>query len=254
MELTKVTIITVTYNCKNDIEETIKSVLNQDYENLEYIVIDGNSNDGTVDVIKKYQNRISDFISEPDNGIYDAMNKGLKIATGQWINFMNSGDTFNNNHVVSDIFHNNREITNKKIIYGKTISVKNDGTVKETFVDINKLPDIINWYQPYVHQSVFYNIDDKSDCLYDLRYRICADYDVACRYWKKYGLKHYLFMDVVVSRYKSFDGVSSNPSNFEKLKKESLLIKIRNRMGIISIISNMLGFTKRYVLYKFHGI
>lgn len=248
MDLIKVTVITVTYNCKNDIEETIQSVLNQDYENLEYIVIDGSSKDGTIDVIEKYHNRISVFISEPDKGIYDAMNKGLRLATGKWINFMNAGDTFNNKHVVSDIFHDISKISNRKVIYGKTLSVKNDGTTKETFTDFKDLPGVIDWYQPYVHQSVFYNIEDKSDCMYDLRYRICADYDVACRYWKKYGLGHYLFKDIVISRYKSFDGVSSNPSNFEKLKKESLLIKIRNRMGIISIISNLLGFAKRYVL------
>lgn len=254
MDLIKVTVITVTYNCKNDIEETIQSVLNQDYENLEYIVIDGNSKDGTLDVIEKYHNRISVFISEPDKGIYDAMNKGLRLATGKWINFMNSGDTFNNKHVVSDIFHDISKISNRKVIYGKTLSIKNDGTIKETFTDFKDISGVIDWYQPYVHQSVFYNIEDKSDCMYDLRYRICADYDVACRYWKKYGLGCYLFRDIVISRYKSFDGVSSNPSNFEKLKKESLLIKIRNRMGIISIISNLLGFAKRYVLYKFHRI
>ena len=90
----KITIITVSYNAATSIEPTILSVINQTYPNIEYIVIDGGSNDGTVDIIKKYQNKISYWVSEPDKGIYDAMNKGIRMATGDWINFMNAGDTF----------------------------------------------------------------------------------------------------------------------------------------------------------------
>ena len=88
----KVSVVTVCLNAVNEIERTMLSVLDQTYTNIEYIVIDGGSTDGTVDIIRKYQDRIAHFISEPDKGLYDAMNKGIDLATGEWINFMNAGD------------------------------------------------------------------------------------------------------------------------------------------------------------------
>lgn len=94
MELPTITVITVVYNSANTIEQTISSVVNQTYPNLEYIVIDGGSTDGTVDVIKKYEAKISYWVSEKDAGIYDAMNKGVRVATGDYIEFLNSDDCF----------------------------------------------------------------------------------------------------------------------------------------------------------------
>ena len=90
----KITVITVCHNAAKTLEKTIKSVLNQTYPNIEYIIIDGGSTDDTVDIIKRYADRLAYWISEPDKGIYDAMNKGIEVATGEWINFMNAGDTF----------------------------------------------------------------------------------------------------------------------------------------------------------------
>lgn len=89
-----ISIITATYNCADTIESTMKSVLAQSYPNVEYIIIDGQSTDGTIDIIKGYEESISVFISEPDKGIYDAMNKGIRASKGIWLNFMNSGDLF----------------------------------------------------------------------------------------------------------------------------------------------------------------
>jgi len=89
----KVTIVTVTYNAEQYLEQTIKSVIEQDYPNIEYIIIDGGSTDKTVDIIKKYEKHLTYWISEPDSGIYDAMNKGIDAATGEWIQFLNAGDT-----------------------------------------------------------------------------------------------------------------------------------------------------------------
>ena len=96
----KISVITISYNCKDVIEDTILSVIGQTYTNIEYIIIDGASTDGTFDVIKKYADKIDFWISEPDKGIYDAMNKGLKHATGDWVIFMNAGDSFYNNTVI----------------------------------------------------------------------------------------------------------------------------------------------------------
>lgn len=100
----KITIITVTFNCKNSIEKTIQNIINQSYKNIEYIIVDGRSTDGTVEIINKYTNNIDIFISEPDNGIYDGMNKGIKLSSGDWIIFMNSGDYFVSLDILDKIF------------------------------------------------------------------------------------------------------------------------------------------------------
>lgn len=103
----KISVITVVYNDKEGLEKTIQSVLSQTYDNIEYIIVDGGSTDGSVDIIKKYQNRIGKWISEPDEGIYDAMNKGVGLSSGEWLNFMNAGDVFCDNKVLDCIFEKN---------------------------------------------------------------------------------------------------------------------------------------------------
>ena len=104
----KITIITVVKNSVDKIERCIQSVINQNYDNIEYIIIDGGSNDGTIDIIKKYQYKIDKVIIENDKGIWDAMNKGLKIAKGNIVGFLNSDDTYNQNtlKIVNNYFNN----------------------------------------------------------------------------------------------------------------------------------------------------
>ena len=99
-----ISVVTVSYNAVSVIEQTIFSVINQTYPNVEYIIIDGGSTDGTVDIIKKYADKITYWVSEPDKGIYDAMNKGIELATGEWINFMNAGDSFYSFSILELIF------------------------------------------------------------------------------------------------------------------------------------------------------
>lgn len=115
--LPKLSVITIVYNNVKDIERTMLSILNQSYSNIEYIVIDGASNDGTLDVIKKYEDRIAKLISEKDKGIYDAMNKGLALATGDYVLFMNSGDEIYEPETVEKIF---ASAPNADIYYGET--------------------------------------------------------------------------------------------------------------------------------------
>ncbi len=110
------TVVTVVYNGEKYLEETILSVINQTYENIEYILIDGGSTDGTVDIIRKYEDSIDLWISEKDQGIYDAMNKASDLANGKWINYMNCGDTFCNNEVIANIEFN--KFNKNSIIYG----------------------------------------------------------------------------------------------------------------------------------------
>lgn len=241
MEHIKITIVTVTYNCVNDIEATIQSVLSQDYPNLEYIIVDGASTDGTVDIIRQYDGEISRWISEPDNGLYDAMNKGIRMATGQWINFMNAGDSFCDNQVISNLFDSLPH--GKKVVYGNTQILNRDGSISfHPTSTIERLKWTINRYQPYTHQAVFYNIECKEDCKYNLNYSIVADYDVACKYWNRYGIKRYHYAPITICMYKGFDGVSSNVSNAKRARKEKILVKIRNKMNILQIIKDSLTF------------
>ena len=99
----KISIITVSYNSAKTIEETLKSVQNQTYDNIEYIVIDGASKDATTSIISKYNDIISHFTSEPDKGLYDAINKGIKKATGDYVGIINSDDVFYNNQTIEKI-------------------------------------------------------------------------------------------------------------------------------------------------------
>lgn len=104
MKENTISVITVCYNCCEQLEKTILSYISQSYKNKELIVVDGGSHDNTLCIIKKYEDYITKWISEPDNGIYDAMNKGLKLSSGEWVNFMNAGDVFANCDVLSNIF------------------------------------------------------------------------------------------------------------------------------------------------------
>lgn len=104
MEEVKISVITVCYNAVDTLEKTIQSVLEQTYHNIEYIIIDGGSTDGTVEIIHRYVDYLAYWVSEPDRGIYDAMNKGIERATGEWVNFMNAGDYFYNYDVISNVF------------------------------------------------------------------------------------------------------------------------------------------------------
>lgn len=167
----KITIITVVYNSVNLIEETINSVLKQTYSNIEYIIIDGFSTDGTNEIIKKYTKNINYYISEKDNGIYDAMNKALNHATGKWIIFMNSGDKFFSNRVLSDL---NLDKT-FDLYFGATKIIKNNSNY------IVKQPRSINniWKGMICcHQSIIFNSDIFKTFKFNLEYSLSADYNL----------------------------------------------------------------------------
>ena len=129
----KITVVTVCYNAAVTIEKTILSVVGQTYNNIEYLIIDGGSKDDTLAIIKKYESNISKWISEPDKGIYDAMNKAIKMATGEWINFMNAGDCFATNDVLEKIFQENIP-DNVKFLYSDNYYIEPDG--RKTFAKL----------------------------------------------------------------------------------------------------------------------
>lgn len=148
-----ITVITVCYNAISDIEKTIQSVIHQLYSNIEYVIIDGGSVDGTVKIIEKYHDKISYWISESDKGIYDAMNKGVDKATGEWVCFMNAGDTFYSSNTilsVSDCFCHQYDI-----VYGKVNMVNRSYSKLVTPATV---PDKNN-PMPFNHQAVFTKTD-----------------------------------------------------------------------------------------------
>lgn len=163
------TVVTVTYNSKDNLEPTIKSVAMQDFRNYEYLVIDGGSNDGTQDIIKKYENNITSWVSEADGGIYDAMNKAVKIAKGEWVVFLNSGDCFVSHNVLSTlaIHMQNCEYD---VIYGDIlIDSKGDRVIKEASEPCNK------HRMYFCHQSAFVRTDILREMPFDLRFKMSAD-------------------------------------------------------------------------------
>ena len=202
-----ITIITVVYNNQENIEETILSVINQSYDNIEYLIIDGGSSDNTVDIIKKYNNSIDYWISEKDNGIYDAMNKGCRLATGAGLCFLNSGDKF-----VGDVFdsrlklpflipckikENEKKILDKKLLDGKS----GMPTSHQAMVFLNKRLlynlkyKISSDYDFFIRHGVFLNInlDNPGYVLYDNKgvskfFFLLRDYETILILYKYYGL------------------------------------------------------------------
>jgi glycosyltransferase involved in cell wall biosynthesis len=175
-----VSIITVVYNSKDLIEKTIQNILSQTYKNIEYIIIDGASTDGTLDIVKKYNSAISYWISEKDKGLYDAMNKGLHVATGDYVWFINSGDLVNENETIEKIFSS--EVKNADVIFGDVMYVD------ENFNNIGLRSKITNKSLPQklTFQSFKYGMvvghqgflmKRKLAPDYDLKYRYVADYD-----------------------------------------------------------------------------
>ena len=154
----KITIITVCYNAQTYIERTILSVINQSYSNIEYLVIDGNSIDCTLQIVRKYEDKITKIISEPDKGIYDAMNKGLQMATGDWVNFMNAGDSFYSKDILAKVFC--QDYPDKSVIWGDTMLIRNgikQGIFKTTPFYNYKLP--FRTGKGICHQSMFFRIN-----------------------------------------------------------------------------------------------
>ena len=172
-----VSIITVVYNGKKHLEKTILSIIEQTGQNIEYIIIDGGSKDGTVDIIKKHQNKISKWISEPDKGIYDAMNKGLKLASGEYVWYMNAGDVIYSNDTLQQIAGiHQRE--HADVYYGETEETDENG--KRIGMRRLKAPGTLTWENfsmgmVVCHQSILIKKELCSE--YNLSYRISADID-----------------------------------------------------------------------------
>lgn len=212
----KISIITVCFNAAKTIEKTLESIQSQTYKNIETIIIDGGSNDGTVEIIKKYSP--SYFVSEKDNGIYNAMNKGIKASSGDIIYFLNADDTLYNENVLSNVV---KEFNcgNFEVIWGDIVAVDCNGN--ENYVKCNKLNKstyLLN--TSLCHQAIFYkkSLFDELG-FFDEKYKLLADHEFNLRVFciKKAKFK---YINKIICRFNT-EGVSSSENQKLKLKKET---------------------------------
>lgn len=239
----KISIITVVWNNKNTIKDAINSVLNQTYLDIEYIVIDGDSTDGTVEIIKSYGDKINKFISEKDKGIYDAMNKGIDLATGDIIGILNSDDIYFNKNVIQNVMNKFKE-NNIDSLYGDLYYVKED--------DLNKVVRywksssftqncfIKGWHPAHPTFFVKKEIYEKYGC-FDLNMKVSADFELMLRFLEKYKISTFFLPQVIV---KMRVGGESNQSIKNIIKGNLNILKSFDKNGI-----NVNKFT--YLFYRF---
>lgn len=188
----KFSIITVTYNAAAVIEDTLQSVITQTYKNIEYIIVDGASTDRTMEIIGRYRKHIHTVVSEPDRGLYDAMNKGIRLATGDYVCFLNAGDELHEDDTLQLIVHSLTGLTGlPDVIYGRTAIVDEEGH----FLRMRRLepPENLTWHSfrqgmLVCHQAFFARRDHAMP--YDLRYRFSADFDWCIRVMKQSTVLH----------------------------------------------------------------
>ena len=213
----KVTVVTAVLNDAGHIEQTILSVISQTDIEIEYIIVDGGSKDGTLELIGKYKDKISLLISEPDRGVYDAMNKGIKYSTGDFVYFLNSGDVLLNPSILSKI--KLEELKEKNaIIYGNVIVAY--GNIEA----LEKPRPFFNSKMKFkgigiCHQSMFFPGKLIRNEKYDLSYNIAADYDLAYRLWRKGTV--FLYKDITIAKYDWGKGISSNPYKLLDVYREN---------------------------------
>lgn len=243
--LPKVTIVTITYNAQEYIERTINSVLEQEYKNIEYIIIDGNSTDNTMNIVEKYKNKIDLIISEADNGIYDAMNKGLSYATGDWVNFLNAGDLFYNKNTLKRIFERLPEEID--LVYGDWINI--DGRDLNLYIESNPLLNVQELKSKFQmnHQSLFVKI--KNVPRYDTNYKIKADYQWVIDIVRNLDETHIQYINEPLVLY-DIEGISAK----QLLLNLNEYIYLTNKnFGKIQVLKNIpiyLKYLIKYVLFK----
>lgn len=233
MENYKISIVTVCYNAESTIKETIESVINQTYENIEYIIKDGLSSDNTNTIIKQYasSSNIKHIVSK-DLGIYDAMNEAIQECTGDWIIFMNADDQFFDNNVLRDIFAN-CEYDNYDAIYGNALMKDEVGTFLNKALPIS----YITIKKPFVHQSLFVKASIMKKYLYSLEFSISSDYDFALRIYND-GYK-FLRLDNVVCVF-SLAGVSGT----------KFIDTVKDTISVVKNHDLYIGRTKRFYIVK----
>ena len=247
----RVTIITVCFNRKATIEKTIQSVLGQQYHDIEYIVIDGNSTDGTKEIIESYRDRISQYISEPDRGMYDAINKGLKLATGEVIGLMHSDDEFYDQRVISRIVNHFDFDTDLDGVYGDGVYVSNDNQERMIRNRIGGAFDRqkikMGWLP--LHPTVYLkkSVIDKNG-FYNLDFKIASDTEFLLRYLYKNNIKLCYINSYIVKM--RMGGMSTSIKRALEVLYEDY--KIYKFHGLFAIFTVFLKKTSAIRQYMFH--
>jgi len=248
-----ITIVTVVLNGKNFIESSLKSSLKQKYKNIELIIIDGGSKDGTLNVLRKFRQSIDKCLSSKDQGIYDAMNKGIKIARGDWVIFMNSDDVFYDKYVIRNVFQKFKRINNNvAIVYGDT-EVFDNQTSKLVSISPHKALRELTYRLPIPHQSMFIRRSALLELgLFDIRYSIAADYDLTLKILSKYKV---IYRKNIIIAKQRVGGVSSNPANLRKLLNENSMIRKKHGYSQFNINWTLSLFraNTRFFLVKIFG-
>lgn len=230
MNRPKISVVTVCYNAERYIEKTIKSVITQTYDNIEYIIVDGASKDSTMRVVEKYRNNIAKIVSESDKGIYDAMNKGVKFASGEYIIFLNAGDNFHNKAAIEKVVSNN--LTADIVCCSINVCYKGEGHIYA--------PGNLNETKKHMtvpHPGMFIKSSYHKFNLYDITYRSSGDYDFLYR--SKYrNNASFSFVNVVVTDYNNESGMSKD--NYKMARLEDLRVRgvAPNKFDYIKISFN----------------
>lgn len=237
----KLTVITIVFNNVRDIERTVLSVLNQHYPNIEYLVIDGASTDGTLEVLKNYEGRLAKLISEKDKGIYDAMNKGLSLASGDYVLFMNSGDEIYNVDTVEQVFNSSADAD---IYYGET------EMFDDNWISLgqrrHKAPETFTWKgfqygMSISHQAIYIRTTLIEP--YDLQYKLSADIDWIIKAAKK--AKKIVNTRIYVAKY-LVGGMSKKKHRQSLIERFHIFSK---HYGLISNIFNHTVIAGRLAFY-----
>lgn len=243
----KISVVTVCYNAVDIIEKTIMSVLGQTYSGLEYVIIDGGSTDGTADIVRKYADRLAYWVSEPDKGIFDAMNKGIAAATGDYINFMNAGDMFSSSTVLEEFV--------PRIDTDTTIAFGDWNVVSKDLVSSRKplAMEYISRQIPFCHQAAFYRASYHKDHLFDTGFGLVGDYKIVYDAYKVYGAK-FQYIPVTVADYDITLGESMSIDRYKEAQREKYRVwgiendNIKRLPYEMGLLSTWLSYNVRKVL------
>lgn len=241
----KFSVITVTYNAGAVLEDTIQSVISQTYRHVEYIIVDGASKDGTLAVIERYKERIARVVSEPDKGLYDAMNKGMRLATGDYLCFLNAGDSFHEDDILQQMVHTLTGHSLPDVLYGETALVDKEGH----FVRMRRLsaPEVLTWKSfkqgmLVCHQAFFTKRSLAEP--YDLQYRFSSDFDWCIRIMKKARTLHNTRLTII-----DYLDEGMTTRNRKASLRERFRIMVRH-YGWLSTVAHHSWFLLRAVLKK----
>ncbi|TMM58195.1 glycosyltransferase [Maribacter algarum] len=243
-----ISIITVVYNGERYLQQTIDSVANQSYKNIEYIIVDGESTDATLSIIKKNSNHISQWISEPDEGLYDAMNKGIGMAKGVLIGIINSDDWYELN-AVETVVNTYLEFPQKTIFHSNRFDVDNDTKKIRKFNPSNFK---FKYYgMTYNHPSMFISPREYKEHLYNTTLKSLSDYEFILTAFLRDPDRFY-YIDQTLVNYR-LDGISAH-MGFLESKKEAYLARRQAGMSILErVFAVIFGSLVRlfYPIFKF---